>query len=90
MRASAVLCQIAKAILLQKCTHVERHNQVYLYFIHLALLISILITLKLNSHPDVIIQGVPRDPRLLIRLAVVGDEAAYIFEVGELIVANGT
>ncbi|KAA6417706.1 MAG: hypothetical protein FRX49_12292 [Trebouxia sp. A1-2] len=52
----------------------------YLDFIHFTLLISIFVTLELNCYPNVIIQGVPRGSRLIIRLAEVGDEAAHILE----------
>ena len=65
-------------------------SEQYLDFIHFTLLISILITLKLDRYPNVIIQGIPRGPRLIIRLAEVGDEAAHILEVCELVISYRT
>ena len=43
----------------------------HLNLINLTVLIRVLISIKLDSHPNVIIQGVPWGARLLIRLRVV-------------------
>ncbi len=65
-------------------------SEQYLNLIHFTLLISIFVNLKLNCHPNVIVQGVPGGPGLIIRLAEVSDEAAHILEVRELVISYRT
>ena len=58
-------------------------------FIHFAVLICILVSIKLNSNTNVIIQGIARSSWLLIGLTEVSDQLAHILEVCELVIADG-